>query len=260
MSALLKISNLEIILKSDRVSRSLLDNINLDINEKEIVALVGGSGGGKTSLGLSVLRLLPAAMKVAKGEILFQGQSLLELPLSAMQDIRGKDIAMVFQEPLSAFNPVFKVGDQIAEVLQVHLNLSRRKTQDKVYELLDLAEVEDPRRVARSYPHQLSGGLRQRAMIAQSIAASPKIIIADEPTSNLDVTIQAKILELFKKLKSQLNISMLLITHDLGLVNFLADRTFILHEGTIVESGQAKEVFSYPQHHFTQQLARTIGL
>ena len=260
MSVLLKISDLQIIVKSDHASRILLHDINLDINEKEIVALVGGSGGGKTSLGFSILRLLPSAMKVSNGEILFQGQNLLELPLSSMQDIRGKDIAMVFQEPLSAFNPVFRIGDQIAEVLRVHLNLSRQKAREKVYELLELTEVEDPRRVARSYPHQLSGGLRQRAMIAQAIAASPKIIIADEPTSNLDVTIQAKILELFKKLKKQLNISMLLITHDLGLVSFLADRAFILNEGTIVESGQAKEVFLHPKHHFTQQLARTIGL
>lgn len=260
MGQLLKITDLSIVLKSDTASRVLLENINFDINEKEIVALVGGSGGGKTSLGFSVLRLLPAAMKIQKGEILFQDKNLLALDLRAMQHIRGRDIGMVFQEPLSAFNPVFRVGDQIAEVLRTHSGFSRRKSQERTYELLDLTEVDDPRRLAQSYPHQLSGGLRQRAMIAQAIAASPKMIIADEPTSNLDVTIQAKILELFKKLKKELNLSILLITHDLGLVNFLADRAFVLHEGKVVEKGNAQEVFAHPKHPFTQKLSRTMGL
>lgn len=260
MGQLLKITDLSIVLNSDSASRVLLENINFDINEKEIVALVGGSGGGKTSLGLSVLRLLPTAMKIAQGEISFQGNDLLTLDLPAMRTVRGKDIGMIFQEPLSAFNPVFRVGDQIGEVLRTHCGLSRRKSQERTHELLDLTEVEDPRRVARSYPHQLSGGLRQRAMIAQAIAASPKLIIADEPTSNLDVTIQAKILELFKKLKNELNLSIFLITHDLGLVNFLADRAFILHDGKIVEKGTAQEVFAHPKHLFTQKLSRTMGL
>jgi ABC-type microcin C transport system duplicated ATPase subunit YejF len=254
MSTLLKISDLGITLKEDSSSRMLLKNINLDVNQEEIVALVGASGGGKTSLGLSLLRLLPTAMEIAQGSILFQEKNLLDLSLSQMRHVRGKEIGMIFQESLSAFNPVFTIGDQIVEVVQTHLGFSKTKARQRTNELLDLVEVGDPRRVAQAYPHQLSGGLRQRAMIAQAIAAGPKLVIADEPTSNLDVTIQARILDLFKKLKTQMHLSILLITHDLGIVRFMADRMFVLHEGRIVESGASRAVLDAPAHAFTKKL------
>ncbi len=254
MATLLKISNLGITVRTDASSRTLLKNIHLDVTPEEIVALVGASGGGKTSLGLSILRLLPLAMEIDEGSIVFKEENILAMPLSGMRQIRGKKIGMVFQESLSAFNPVFRIGDQIAEVTQTHLGLSRAKAMNRVDELLDLVEVGDPRKVARSYPHELSGGLRQRAMIAQAMAASPDLVIADEPTSNLDVTIQAKILELFKKLRKEMHLSILLITHDLGLVRFIADRIFVLYDGRIVESGEAKAVLDAPVHDFTKKL------
>jgi len=260
MKELLTISQLQISLQEGPRQRDLLQDIHVDIGQEETVALVGGSGGGKTSLGLAILRLLPSAMKVTKGEILFLGQDLLTLDRAQMQNIRGKEISMIFQEPLSAFNPVFRIGDQIAEVLEAHTDGPRSKTQDKMCALLDMVEIPEPRRIAGSYPHQLSAGLRQRAMIAQALAASPKLIIADEPTSNLDVTVQARIVELFAKLKKQLSLSMLLITHDLGLVNAMADRVYILFEGKIVEQGKTADVLRAAQHDFTKRLITTVSL
>jgi len=260
MPPLLKISNLGISLQGDLSSRTLLKNINLDLNQEEIVALVGSSGGGKTSLGLSILQLLPYAMRVDEGSIFFHERNLLELNSLQIRDVRGKDIGMIFQDSLSAFNPVFRIGDQIAEVLQAHLNFSKQKASGRVLELLDLVEIRDVKRVAASYPHQLSGGLRQRAMIAQAIAASPSLVIADEPTSNLDVTIQAKILGLFKKIKTEMHLSILLITHDLGVVRFVSNRVFILSQGQIVESGNAQTVLDAPAHDFTKKLMKAINI
>ena len=258
MSELLRIENLLIDIKGQDKKRSLISNLNLDIGAFETVALVGGSGGGKTTIGFSILKILPSAMSVGGGRILFNGKNLLECDEKQMQKIRGKEISMVFQEPLSAFNPVFRIGTQIAEVLQFHTDLDRKQIKKRVYELLDIVEVPDPKRDASYYPHQLSGGLRQRAMIAQAIAGNPKLIIADEPTSNLDVTIQAKILSLFKKLKNELNISMFLITHDLGVVRFLADRVFILDTGCIVESGCVSDIFDRPKQEFTRKLMALV--
>ena len=254
MSKLLAISNLEITLQNDSSSRILLRDVHLDLNYEDIVAVVGASGEGKTSLGLAVLRLLPAAMKVCQGSIVFNERDLLALSLADIRRVRGREIGMVFQESLSAFDPVFRIGDQIAEVLQTHLGFSKRRAMTRACELLDLVEISEVQRVAQSYPHELSGGLRQRAMIAQAIAASPKLVIADEPTSNLDVTIQAKILGLFKKLRKEMHLSILLITHDLGLVRFIADRMFVLHDGLIAEEGDPRVILEAPRHDFTKRL------
>jgi ABC-type microcin C transport system duplicated ATPase subunit YejF len=260
MSALLKISDLTITLKEASSSRTLVDSVSLSIDQEEIVALVGASGGGKTSMGLAILRLLPAAMTVEKGNIFFEEKNLLDLSVCSIRGVRGKEIAMIFQESLSAFNPLFTIEDQIVEVLRTHLSLSAVTARNRTLELLDLVEVEDVKRVARAYPHELSGGLRQRAMIAQAIAAGPKLVIADEPTSNLDVTIQAKILELFRKLKRQMHLSILLITHDLGIVRVLSDRMFVLYQGRIVESGRSADVLRAAQHGFTQKLLNASTL
>lgn len=218
------------------------------------MALVGASGSGKTTTGLAILRLLSPALQIMRGQVIFQKENLLKSSLKEMEKIRGKEIAMVFQEPLNAFNPVFKIGYQIEEVLMCHTPLSKAQRRKRVLELLDKAGLRDPLRAAQSFPHQLSAGMRQRAMIAQAIALSPKLIIADEPTSNLDVTLQARIMELFNKLKNDLKASILLITHDLGLVEHFADSMVILYQGGVVEAGSTKDIFNNPQHAYTQQL------
>ena len=240
------------------IDKVLVDNLSLIIPQETIVALVGGSGSGKTTTGLSILRLLPLALKVARGEIFFHGKDLLTVSETQMQKIRGKDVGMVFQDPLMAFNPVFTIGNQIEEVLITHTPLSVLKRNQRVLELLDLVGLPDPRRVIKSYPHQLSGGMRQRAMIAQAIAGDPQLIIADEPTSSLDVTLQAKIMELFRELKNKLRLSILLITHDLGMVEHVADDTAIITEGKIVESGKVSQVFKNPQNGYTKELLNTL--
>lgn len=232
----------------------LLDGINFEVPELSITALVGGSGSGKTTTGLAILRLLPPALNVSKGKIFFAGKDLLQISQEHMRQVRGGEISMVFQEPLDAFNPVFTIGYQINEVLQVHTKFNRAQRQKRVLELLDLVGLPDAKRMARDFPHQLSGGMRQRAMIAQAIAADPKLIIADEPTSNLDVTLQARIIELFKKLKNELKLSILLITHDLGMVEHMTDKVAVMTNGTIVECGNTGDVLSNPKHEYTREL------
>ena len=251
---ILEIQNLTVNLRSNQRIEPLIKGICFDVKEESIMALVGASGSGKTTLGLSILGLLPAAFQVAQGKITFQGKNILEYSPTQMQSLRGKEISMIFQESLSAFNPVFTIGSQINEVLEFHTSLNKQKRQQRVWQLLDIVEISDPKRVALQYPHQLSGGMRQRAMIAQAIAADCQLLIADEPTSNLDVTIQARIIELFRKLKLSLKISILLITHDLGVVAQLADEVSILSNGQIVEAGGAQEILKSPKHPFTIRL------
>jgi len=255
---LLRIKDLRIKIRGDDGSRELIKGLNLKVDSQKVVALVGGSGSGKTTAGLAIFRLLSESMNVQGGEILFEGKDLLKASVGDMRRLRGKDIAMVFQEPLSAFNPVFTLGFQIAEVLKYHVRLNRRQLRERLYELLELVGLPDPKRVLRSYPHQLSGGMRQRAMIAQAIAANPKLIIADEPTSNLDVTLQAQIIDLFRKLRSDLKMSMLLITHDLGVVRELADEVAVLFDGRVVEFGPARDVLSEPRHAYTSELTKIL--
>ena len=256
--SLLKIENLKIEINSPQTYVELIKNFNLKIDNLKIVALVGTSGSGKSSIGLSILRLLPDSMTGTGGKIIFEGQSLLELPQETMRQLRGKDIGMVFQEPLSTFNPVFTIGSQIEEVLRFHTLLKRRERKTRIEELLNLVGIPEPKRIAGQYPHQLSGGLRQRAMIAQAIAANPKLVIADEPTSNLDVTLQAVIIDLFRKLRSELKISIILITHDLGLVREIADEVGILYDGRIVEFGKPEDILKNPSHPFTCELVNAV--
>ena len=234
---LVSIKNLSVAVTDAAGTRPLLNHIDLDIPALGITALVGGSGSGKTTIGLAMLRLLPQALSIKSGEVLYDGTDLLKASGSRMREVRGGGMSMVFQEPLNAFNPLFTIGRQIEEVLSVHTQLPRKQREQKIVELLSLVGIPDPQRVRKSYPYQLSAGMRQRSMIAMAIAASPKLIIADEPTSNLDVTLQARIIELFRKLKSELGISILLITHDLGMVEHLADKVIVLCEGKVVEKG-----------------------
>ncbi len=257
---LLNVRNLTIHHRDGDHSKEILNGFSFDIKPSKIVALVGGSGSGKTTLGLAILRLLAPGFSVYSGEINFLGSNLLTIPTSQLQQIRGNQISMVFQEPLSAFNPLLTIGHQIEEVLIYHLRMKKQKRKGRVLELLDMTGIPDPKRVVRSYPHQLSGGLRQRAMLSLAIATNPKLLIADEPTSNLDVTLQARIVELLKKLRQELKLTILLITHDLGLVTHLADEVAILYNGKVVEKGVAQEVFVQPEHPFTEQLVKAVSV
>jgi len=258
MNALLSIKDLTVVVHEDGRERRLVDGVSFDIPNNSISAFVGGSGSGKTTTGLSILKLLPLGLTVSKGQILFDGDNLLNISESKMRARRGKDISMIFQEPLNAFNPVFTIGYQIEEVLRMHTKLSKNARKARILDLLKMVELSDPSRVMNNYPHQLSGGMRQRAMIAQAIAASPKLIIADEPTSNLDVTLQAKIMDLFRKLKNELNLSILLITHDLALVSHLSDYVAVMTNGQVVESGTTKQITTTPQNEYTKQLMKAL--
>jgi len=248
-----EIQNLSVCARGES-ERPLVNDVSFSIFPGEIVALVGASGSGKTTTGLAGLGLLSESLRVTSGRILFEGQDLLSVPEAGMREVRGRKIAVVFQEPLYAFDPLFTVGSQIEEVLEVHFHLKASERKNRALELLGRCGIDDTERVYRSYPHQLSGGLRQRAMIAQALSGEPQLIIADEPTSSIDVTLQARVLELFQELRRDLKISILLITHDLGVVEHLADRVVVLEHGRVVEQGSVGQVLNAPSNPYTQQL------
>jgi oligopeptide/dipeptide ABC transporter ATP-binding protein len=243
---------------SFETSRGLLpavDGIELELRAGETLCLVGESGCGKSVTALSVLRLVPEPPgHVEAGEVLYRGRDLLQLPLAELRKIRGRQIAMIFQEPMTSLNPVFRVENQIAEALRVHTEMSRAERHARVIELLELVGLPDPVARARDYPHQLSGGMRQRVMIAMALACNPDVLIADEPTTALDVTIQAQILELIDTLKRRFNMAVLFITHDLGVVAQTAQRVAVLYAGRVVETGDVDEIFRAPRHPYTQGL------
>ena len=255
---LLSLRDLTVTVNVSGQEKTIVDSLYLDIPALSVVALVGGSGSGKTTTGFSILRLLAPALRAKRGEVLFKGRNLLYCSKEQMRKVRGGEISMIFQEPLNAFNPVFSIEYQIDEVMRYHTDFNAQQRRQQVLKLLDLVGIPDPKRVAKSYPHQLSGGMRQRAMIAQAIAADPQLVIADEPTSSLDVTLQAKIIELFQKLKKELNLSILLITHDLGMVNHLADQIAVMTNGKIIESGPTAKVLESPQHEYTRELMEAL--
>jgi ABC-type dipeptide/oligopeptide/nickel transport system ATPase component len=258
MANLLEIRNLSVAVEEAGQDKYLLEKVAFDIPQQSIVGLVGGSGSGKTTIGLSILRLLPDDLRTKTGTIKFEDKKLFELSKEEMRKLRGDQISMVFQEPLYAFNPVFRIGGQIEEVMETHRQESGHGKRKRVEELLNIVGVTDPKRIMNSYPHQLSGGLRQRAMIAMALAGNPKLIIADEPTSNLDVTIQAKIVELFRRIKNDLKVSILLITHDIGMVGVLADETVVMNKGKVVEKGKTEDILKNPQQTYTQNLLGTL--
>ena len=233
-------------------SRRVVERISFSIGAGERMALVGESGSGKTVTALSVLRLVEAAR--LSGEILFEGRNVLAMPEADLRDLRGRDIAMIFQEPMTALNPVFTVGDQIAESLQLHEGMNREQARRGAVEAMRRVGIEEPERRAGSYPHQLSGGQRQRAMIAMALACNPKLLIADEPTTALDATIRVQILELLDQLRAESGMSLLLITHDLNLVRRFAERVAVMEKGIIVEQGETAEVMQRPQHPYTVKL------
>jgi peptide/nickel transport system ATP-binding protein len=234
-------------------TKEIVKNVSFDVPRGKIVAIAGGSGSGKTTIGLSILRLLPSALKIRQGSIIFEDKQLSGLDEPKMRGIRGARIGMVFQEPLSAFDPLFTVGRQLDEVLAAHTSLSKQERYKKILDTLSEVELPSPQRAYDSYPHQLSGGMRQRAMVAQALVGGPSLIIADEPTSSLDITLQVKILELFSRIRGK-DISILLITHDLGMIARVADEVIILRQGEMLEKGAVAQVIGRPQHEYTREL------
>ncbi len=236
-----------------------VDGVSFDIDRGETVGVVGESGCGKSVTSLSIMKLVPVPPgKYVSGSILFEGQDLVKKSVNEMRKIRGNDIAMIFQEPMTSLNPVQTIGFQIMEGLRLHQNLRRREAQQKAEHMLSLVNVPDPHRRIKEYPHQLSGGMRQRAMIAMALSCNPKLLIADEPTTALDVTVQAQILELIKGLKQELNMSIMLITHDMGVIAEMAERVVVMYAGKVVEQGKATELFNSPLHPYTEGLLTCI--
>jgi oligopeptide/dipeptide ABC transporter ATP-binding protein len=257
-SVLLKISDLKTYFYTDDGVVKAVDGVDLEINRSEIVGLVGESGCGKSVTSLSVLRLISSPGKIIDGKVVFNGQDLLALSESEMTRIRGNKISMIFQQPTSSLNPVFKVGSQIAEVLRVHRSLSKEAAWEQAKALLQAVGIPDPQQKANSYPFELSGGQAQRVMIAMALALNPDLLIADEPTTALDVTIQAQILDLIRTLRADMGAAVILITHDLGVIAEMADRVAVMYAGRIVEEAFVNSLFAKPLHPYTQGLIASI--
>jgi oligopeptide/dipeptide ABC transporter ATP-binding protein len=256
---LLRVKELVTTFRVEEDTIRAVDGVSFDVPEATTVGLVGESGCGKSVTSLSILRLVPEPPgHIASGSVEYRGKNLLSLTERQMQDIRGNHISMVFQEPMTSLNPVYTVGAQIVEAIRLHQKKSRSEAWEQAESMLGLVGIPSPQTNARAYPHQLSGGQRQRVMIAMALACQPSLLIADEPTTALDVTIQAQILELLRRLQEQMKMSILLITHDLGVVAENAERIVVMYAGRIVESGPAKSVFAKPRHPYTKGLLASV--
>ena len=261
MLTLLSIKNLKTHFHSAGKIVRALDGVTLEIEEGGAFGLVGETGCGKSVTALSILRLIPTPPgRIVGGEIHFKGKNLLQVPEDEMRSIRGKEISMIFQEPMTSLNPVFRIGDQMAEVIMLHQKLGKTTAFNQVAEMLEKVHIPDAQRVIKQFPHQLSGGMRQRVMIAMELSCHPSLLIADEPTTALDVTIQAQILRLIKEMKKEFHTSILLITHDLGVVAELCDRVAVMYAGSVVEQADVEQIFSNPEHPYTQGLWGAIPL
>jgi oligopeptide transport system ATP-binding protein len=235
-----------------------VDDVSFAIERGSTVALVGESGSGKSVTSLSVMRLVQPPGKIVAGQILFNGKDLVKAGNEEMRKLRGSEIAMIFQDPMTSLNPVYTVGDQIAEAIKLHQNLPQKQAWAKAVEMMQRVKIPDAERRASDYPHQLSGGMRQRVVIAMALSCNPELLIADEPTTALDVTIQAEILDLLRGLKDDFDLSMLLITHDLGVVAETADRVAVMYAGRIVEEAPVRDIFHQPKHPYTEGLLRSV--
>lgn len=255
---LLKINNLVTSFRIDGRYYAAVDGVSLSVNENEVFAIVGESGCGKSALALSILSLHNTDYTKVEGTILFKDTDLLHLSLSELNTFRGKEIGMIFQDPLTALNPLMKVGDQIEESLSYHTSFDKNQKKKRAMELLNDVGIINPELTYDQFPHELSGGMRQRAMIAIALACKPSLVIADEPTTALDVTIQAQILDLLKKLQAEMKTGIILITHDLGVVAEMADKVAVMYAGQIVESGTVNAIFKNPLHPYTRSLLASI--
>jgi oligopeptide/dipeptide ABC transporter ATP-binding protein len=256
---LLDVKNLQTQFKTSGGVVRAVDGVSWDVRAGETVALVGESGCGKSVSALSIMRLVSEpAGRIVGGEILFKGRDLLKLSEGEMRHVRGREIGMIFQEPMTSLNPVLTVGRQLTEPPEIHLGMTPAQSRARAVELLGMVGISDPERRLQQYPHQFSGGMRQRMMIAMSMACNPALIIADEPTTALDVTIQAQILELMKGLSRKLGVAMVMITHNLGVVARYADRVNVMYAGRIVERGTAAEIYANPRHPYTLGLLRSV--
>ena len=258
MSHLLEVKKLQTHFPTRAGLVRAVDGVSFHIDSGELLGVVGESGCGKSITALSIMRLISPPGKIVGGEIFFDGKNLLKLSEAEMRQIRGDDIAMIFQDPMTSLNPVFTVGEQIAEALRLHRKLSRKAARAAAIQAMSEVAIPDPARRADDYPHQLSGGMRQRVMIAMALACDPKLLIADEPTTALDVTIQAQILELLDGLRRSRELAVLLITHDLGVVAEVADRVAVMYTGRIVEESLVEELFARPKHPYTEGLLRSV--
>ncbi len=257
MSALLDVQHLTVTFDAAR-DTSVVNDVSFTIAAGETLGLIGESGSGKSVTAFAILRLLQPPGQIVGGRILFEGRDLLTLAERDMRAVRGARISLIFQEPMTALNPVMRVGDQIAEALTAHNMASPREARKRAIELLDAVRIPDPGRRVRDYPHQLSGGMRQRVMIAIALACRPPLVIADEPTTALDVTIQAQMLELIRDLQTEFGLALLLITHDFGVVAGMADRVAVMRAGRIVETGAVRHILRAPSHEYTRQLLAAV--
>ena len=255
---MLEVSRLTTVFDRPSGPVAAVDDVTFTVNEGETLGLVGESGSGKSVTALSIMRLVQPPGRIASGSIRFNGRELLTLSESDMREVRGAGIALIFQEPMTALNPVFTIGDQIRETLLVHRRASRRDARTRAVELLEAVRIPDAASRVNDYPHQLSGGMRQRVLIAMALACRPTLVIADEPTTALDVTIQAEILDLLRDMRSRLGLSLLFITHDLGVIAGTADRVAVMYAGRIVEEGPVRDVFHRPRHPYTRGLLASI--
>lgn len=257
-TALLDVEDLKVEFHKNDSQITVVEDVNFTINEGETIGLVGESGSGKSVTSLSLMRLISEKTGKLSGSVYFNGRNLLDLKESDMRKIRGNEIAMIFQEPMTSLNPVYSIGSQIAESVMLHQNCTKQKAWEHTYEMLRLVGISDPESRAKQYPHQMSGGLRQRVMIAMALSCNPKLLIADEPTTALDVTIQAQVMELMKEIKQRFNSAILIITHDLGVIADMADRVLVMYAGKIVESADVYSLFKSPLHPYTEALLKSI--
>jgi len=256
---ILRITDLKTYFYGLRGVAKAVDGVSFDALRGETLGVVGESGCGKSVTALSILRLVPAPMgRIVGGQVVFEDKDLLTLSEGEMRRIRGNDISMIFQEPMTSLNPVYTVGDQIAEAIILHQKTTQKEARDKSIELLKMVGIASPERRIHDYPHQMSGGMRQRVMIAMALSCRPKLLVADEPTTALDVTIQAQILDIMMDLKERLGMSIILITHNLGIIAGIAQRVVVMYAGRIVEEGRVKQIFGHPTHPYTQGLLQSV--
>lgn len=256
---ILEVNDLKTYFGTDEGVVKAVDGVSFHIGRGETLAVVGESGSGKSVTSLSIMRLIASPPgRIAGGEMIFEGEDLVKKSEAQMRRIRGNDISMIFQEPMTSLNPVYTVGDQIAEAIQLHQKKSYRQSMKLAADMLDLVGIPEPSKRVHNYPHQMSGGMRQRVMIAMALSCGPKLLIADEPTTALDVTIQAQILDLMRKLQTEIGMSILFITHDLGVVAEIADRVVVMYAGRAVEEGSVREIFAKPQMPYTLGLMNSI--